>query len=551
MSKYHIDLRDIEFNLFESFKLSSAEYADIIREHAKFVASDIYPTRQTSDEEGVSLKDGIVTTPKSLKAPHKAYYENGWFALGLPEEIGGTPVPELIHFACISMITGANAAWSMYPSLTKGVLNVLRMKASDELKNRYIPSIVEGKWGGSMCLTEPGAGSDVGAARTTAQKINDKEYHIKGVKIFISSGENDLYENIIHLVLARLPGAEEGTKGLSLFLVPKFLPNAKRNGVLCTKIEHKMGIHASATCELTFGQNEECIGYLIGEENLGMDAMFIMMNEERLMVALQGEAQANLAFEIAKDYAFSRKQFGVDLTMHPDVRKMLLKMRAKARGLRALCMYAAQALDLHDSSELGVLIPIAKAYCSDQGFQIASEAVQVLGGYGYCSEYGVEQFIRDTKIAAIYEGTNGIQAMDLVMRKILKDRGAALHAMVLKIKNTLESLPSSFKEERTLFERALDDHQKIVEKISDLAGSKQFSLVLQKSTDILDFYARLIVGWRLMAAAIIAGASSPLDDYYQSKLDDFKVYCEYDLASTHTLAQTIIYGNVDVSKIKI
>lgn len=574
MPQYKIDSRDIEFNLFELLKVQSQEkfgmgledYKGIIEEFSKFIGKEIFPTREKSDEVGVTLNNGEVKVPEILQAPHKAYYENGWFALGMPEQWGGAPVPESISNTCLSVMIGANPAWSMYPSLTRGALNVILMKGSEEQKSTYVPPIIEGRWGGSMCLTEPGAGSDVGALLSTAKPLGDGKYQINGVKIFISSGDNDLYDNMVHLVLARTPEGVAGTKGISLFIVPKFKVNpdgslGEKNDVVCTKIEHKMGIHASATCELTFGANGVCEGHLIGEEFEGMSTMFIMMNEARLMVALQGESQANLAYELALQYAKERKQFNTEIINLPDVKRNLLKMRAMSRGLRAICTHAADLIDqTHEgvegaAGELGIFIPICKSYSSDQGFLVASEAVQVHGGYGFCTEYGVEQFIRDTKIAAIYEGTNGIQAMDLLMRKVLKDKGTALGALIKKIMATTAKLEKDFSTEQALFGKVLASGQKVMESLTAKAMEKKIPQVLQHCTDFLEFMSRLVVAWKLADSALLAkeklDQGSNEKEFYESKIVDFKIFCQHYLIHNIATAKTITDLEMDIHQIEL
>lgn len=470
MGYYKADIRDVEFNLTELLKvqewkdygLEENDVKGILSEYNKYVENEVFPTREPSDQVGVKHVNGKVIVPEVLHNVQRSFYDNGWFALGMPAEIGGTPVPESLYVACMSLATGANCAWTMYPGLSRAALNVINLKGTEFMKTHLIPKMMAGTWGGTMCLTEPGAGSDVGALRSTAQPIANGKYAIKGTKIFISSGESDLYENNIHLVLARTPGGEAGTKGISLFVVPRFKINddgsmGASNNVVCSKIEHKMGIHASATCELQFGQDSQTEGWLIGDEFEGMATMFIMMNEARLYCGIQGESQANLAYMMAEKYVKERVQFSKEIIHHPDVRRNLLRMRAMSRGMRALCLYTANLFnkahgDQKYESIIGLLTPICKAYCSEQGFNVSSQALQAHGGYGYCTEYGVEQFVRDTQIAMIYEGTNGIQAIDFVMRKILKDGGKALSALTQEIVTSVQALDEAkFKREKDLF----------------------------------------------------------------------------------------------------
>jgi alkylation response protein AidB-like acyl-CoA dehydrogenase len=577
MANFQSDLKDITFNLIdvlevqnqEKFGLAGDDIKGILGELDKFVANEVFPSREKSDMDGVKLVDGKVITSDALKSVHKSFHDNGWFALGFPEAIGGTPVSEAVNVACISIATGANAAWMMYPGLSRAALNVINLKGPQNLKDIFVQKMMTGEWGGTMCLTESGAGSDVGALRTTATPVGDGSFKIKGVKIFISGGDNDLYQNIAHLVLAKTPNAPEGTKGISLFLVPKFLVNAdgslaKSNDVKCTKIEHKMGIHASATCELTFGDNAECIGWLIGQELEGMANMFIMMNEARMYCGVQGESQANLAYLMAHHYARERVQFAGEIVHHPDVKRMLLRMRAQARGMRALTLYTASLFDRGHSdkvaqSMIGFLTPICKSYCSEKGFEVSVDAVQVHGGYGYCSEYGVEQFVRDTKIATIYEGTNGIQAIDLVMRKILKDGGKTLQMVSKEILDFTQKLDdATWSKQKSLILKCLGTAQPIVERFGKLAQTGKMDQILQHCSDFLNFCSNLVVAWRLgvcanKAQSSLAQAGCTQDDqaFYNSKMLDFKIFCQHFLVHNLSLAKTMTDLEEDITNIEI
>jgi alkylation response protein AidB-like acyl-CoA dehydrogenase len=575
MGKYKADLRDIEFNLFEKLKiqdwkdfgLEENDMKGILNEYVKYVENEVFPTREPSDQIGVKHVNGKVIVPEVLQGVTRSFYDTGWFALGLPEAVGGTQVPEALYSTCMSLSTGANTAWSMYPGLSRAALNVIHLKGNDFMKNTIIPKMMTGEWGGTMCLTEPSAGSDVGALRSTATPKADGKYSIKGTKIFISSGESDLYKNNIHLVLARTPKGAEGTKGISLFVVPRFKINADgsvgaSNNVVCSKIEHKMGIHASATCELQFGTDGETEGWLIGEEFDGMATMFIMMNEARLYCGIQGESQANLALMLTEGYIKERVQFGKEIVHHPDLHKTFLKMRAMARGLRALCLYVADLFNkAHQDPKyenlIGLLTPICKAYASEQGFQVSVDAVQCHGGYGYCTEYGVEQFVRDTKIATIYEGTNHIQAMDFVMRKIIKDGGKTLNALSQEILASVANLDEfKFKREKDLFNRVLGHGQVMVQQISGYARNNNYNMVLQNCTDFLQFASQLVVGWQLLESAVLAdgkaeNATGEAKKYYESKVTDFRVYCSHYLIHNISTAKTIIDFTEDVSALEI
>lgn len=573
MGRYKTDLRDVNFNLFEVLNvekhtdLGVADLKDIVAQVDNFMEKEIFPAREKSEHEGVKLTKDGVKVPTSLHSGHKAFYDNGWFALGLPEEYGGTPMPDAVSLVATSLGTAANTSWFMYPGLTKAALNVILKKGTDAQKKQLVAKIVDGSWGGTMCLTEAGAGSDVGALRSTANPVGNGKYKINGTKIFISSGENDLYQNIIHLVLARTPGAPAGTKGISLFIVPRYHINADgtlgaSNNVTCTKIEEKMGLHAQATCELAFGLNGECVGEMIGDEFDGMATMFIMMNEARLFCGVQGEAQANLAYMMAEQYCKERVQFGTEIVNHPDVKRNLLRMRAMSRGMRALCLYTANLFDEEKKNAeihnlIGLLTPICKAYCSEQGFQVCVDAIQAHGGYGYCTEYGVEQFARDAKIATIYEGTNGIQAIDFVMRKILKDNGKALTMMTGEIMKSLEKCPKDLcPTEVELMKKVMMSAQSIMGMITKKAQNKDMEGILAHCTDFLQFASCLVVGWRLLDSAIIAqsklGAAVGEDKkFYESKIADFRIFCSHYLVHNVALAKTMTDHEINLKELSL
>ena len=570
MANYKSDQKDILFNLldvldvtqFEEFGFDESSVKEILTEYDKFVENEIFPTREPGDVEGVTLGPEGVKVPASYQKATKGFYEMGWYALGQPEEFGGAPCPNALTATCLSLSTGANTSWSMYPGLTKGAMNVIRMVGDDFAKNTFVPPMMEGRWGGTMNLTEAGAGSDVGALKSTAKPIDGKPgwYKIKGSKIFISSGDNDLYENIVHLVLARTPGAAEGTKGLSLFITPKYKVNddgtiGDSNDVTCSKVEHKMGIHGSATCVLNYGDKDTCEGYLVGKEGEGIQNMFIMMNEARLDCGIQGEAQANLAYMMTEQFVKERVQFKTEIINHPDVRRMMLKMRALSRGMRALTLYTANLFDMAKKDEkyesyIGLLTPICKAFCSEKGFDVAVEAVQCHGGYGYCQEYGVEQFVRDTKISTIYEGTNGIQALDFVMRKILKDGGKALRAVSEDIFKTSNNLDDKFAFERGVFSKVLGSAQDAMGFIGKKAKNNQMNHVLQNCKDFLDMASHIVVAWRLMESAVIANKKLEAGEgdqaFLQSKVDDFRIYCAHFLPQAIAHAKTIVTFEDDI-----
>ncbi|MCX6129365.1 MAG: acyl-CoA dehydrogenase, partial [Proteobacteria bacterium] len=548
MANYQSDLRDLAFNLFEvlevqkhNYGLERSDLESILKEFDSFVGKEIFPTRQKSDQNGARWTAEGVKAPEIFRDSTRKFYENGWFALGLPEDIGGSPAPEAMTTACLSLATGANCAWSMYPGLSKACLNVIRHVGSQEQRAVYLAPMVEGRYGGTMCLTEADAGSDVGNLRSTAKPLGNGRYSIEGTKIFISSGDNDLYENIVHLVLARTPEAAPGTKGLSLFIVPKYRIKAdgsrgELNDVSCSKIEEKMGLHGNATCELVFGKNKKSEGWLIGEELDGMKNMFIMMNEARLYCGVQGESQANLVYLLTDQYVRERVQFNKIILDHPDVRKTMLKMRAMARGLRALCLYTANLFDMNQDEEVGLLTPICKAYSSDEAMRLSSDAVQSHGGYGYCTEYGIEQFMRDIKIAAIYEGTNAIQAVDFVMRKILKDQGKTFAALGKKIMSSIAQPEAQklFPDELQILGQSLQKAQEVLAQFGKLAAANKIDAILLHCSDFLKYSGHVVTAWRLLDHALLANkklANAQGDEkaYLLTKLQDFRIFSHFFL----------------------
>jgi alkylation response protein AidB-like acyl-CoA dehydrogenase len=422
----------------------------ILTEGGRFCEEVLQPLNRVGDEEGCKRHDdGSVTTPPGFKAAWDQFVANGWTTLSAPQEFGGQGLPHIISTAIAEYLCSANHSFEMYNGLTQGAIASILVKGSDEQKAQYLPNMVAGKWTGTMNLTEPHCGTDLGLLKTRADPQGDGSYKLTGTKIFISSGEHDLAENIIHLVLAKIAGAPDNVKGISLFIVPKFLVNedgslGPRNAVTCGSIEHKMGIHGNSTCVLNY---DGATGYLVGEAEKGLQAMFIMMNAARLGVGLQGLAQGEVAYQNAVAYAKDRRQGRAlrpeerdpnakadTLFVHPDIRRMLLEAKAFNEGARALILWGALQVDLsrkaQDEAErqaaddlVSLLTPVIKGYLTDKGFEAAVNAQQVFGGHGYIREWGMEQFVRDARIAQIYEGTNGIQAMDLVGRKLAKDGG--------------------------------------------------------------------------------------------------------------------------------
>jgi acyl-CoA dehydrogenase len=437
----------------------------ILEEGAKLAENVMHPLNQSGDHEGCTRhEDASVTTPKGFKAAYDQYREGGWMGLAVPAEFGGQGLPYTVHSAVGEYMSSANMALMMYPGLTQGAIAAILEHGSDEQKQTYVPKMTDGIWTGTMNLTEPHCGTDLGLLRTRAVPNGDGSYAISGQKIFISAGEHDMSENIIHLVLARIEGAPAGTKGISLFIVPKFKVNAdgsvgEKNGVSCGSIEEKMGIHGNATCVMNY---DEAQGYLIGAENGGLRAMFVMMNEARLGVGMQGLSIGEIAYQNAVSYAKDRLQ-GRALTgpkaaekaadpiiVHPDIRRKLMTMRAINEAGRALVLWTALKSDLKHRSEdeaerqaaddhLGLMTPVIKGVLTDKGFDIAVMAQQVYGGHGYIEEWGMSQFVRDARIAQIYEGANGIQALDLVGRKLGANGGRAVQAFFKEVGDFCEA----------------------------------------------------------------------------------------------------------------
>jgi alkylation response protein AidB-like acyl-CoA dehydrogenase len=440
------------------------EVTGVLEEAGKFAASALAPTNRAGDQEGVTLADGAVTLATGFKEAYAQWTELGWNGVSAPQGFGGMGFSTTLALATFELWDSANMALFTGPTLTLGAMDLLMEHASDALKAKYMPKLVSGEWMATMHLTEPQAGSDVGALRTKAVPQGDGTYRLFGEKIFITFGEHDLTDNIIHLVLARLPDAPPGTKGISLFLVPKILVNddgspGARNDVHCVGVEHKLGIHGSPTCTMLHGRETGAIGWLVGEENRGLACMFTMMNAARLWTAIQGVALGEAAFQKARNFALERVQGrdpatgeqGVAIIRHPDVRRNLLTMKALVMASRAICLACASTLDAAakaDTAEetaalmarAGLLTPIAKAFSTDAGLQVASIGVQVHGGMGFVEETGAAQFLRDARIPPIYEGTNGIQAIDLVTRKVPQAGGAVVAGVIADFAKDLDAL---------------------------------------------------------------------------------------------------------------
>lgn len=497
MWQYEAPLRDMRYVIEEVLGLPAAwaalpAFADldadtarqVLDEAARFATEVLAPTNANGDLEGCTLMHGEVRTPRGFKEAYRAFVDAGWPALACAPEAGGQGLPQVLNAALYEMLAAANHAWTMYPGLLHGAYECLHAHASPELKERYLGKVVSGEWLSTMCLTEAHAGSDLGLLSTRATPVADGSYRLKGTKIFISGGEQDLTDNIVHLVLARLPDAPPGTKGISLFLAPKFLPDGTRNAVRCDGVEKKMGIKGSATCVMAF---EGATGWLVGEPNRGLAAMFAMMNAARLHVALQGLAHAQNAHRNALVYAHERLQSRAPvregsapadlIVMHPAMRRTLLRQRVLVEGSRLIAYEAAHLIDLAEQSpeaavrerahdQAALLTPVLKAFLTDNGFALANEALQVFGGHGYTHDWGVEQCVRDARIAMIYEGTNQIQAIDLVVRKLVADGGR-------KFAGWLEALAVAVPADARHGPAALEQLQRLGELASDVVAASR------------------------------------------------------------------------------
>ena len=560
MTAYAAPLRDMQFVLHDvlgiskysnlpGFAEATPDVIDaILEEGGKLAADVLHPINQSGDHEGcVRSADGSVKTPKGFKDAYDQFCAGGWQGLSFDPAFGGQGLPYVLAVAFNEMVSAANMAFGMYPGLARGAADAIYVHGTEEQKAAYLPKMISGEWGGTMNLTEPHCGTDLGLLRAKAVPQADGSYKISGQKIFISAGEHDLTKNIIHLVLARIDGAPEGVKGISLFIVPKFLVNADgslgaRNGVVCGKIEEKMGIHANSTCVMNY---DEATGWLLGEPHKGLKAMFTMMNEARLGVGLQGLAISEVAYQNAAAYAKDRIQgraiSGVKapdkaadpIIVHPDVRRMLLEQKATIEGGRAWMYWSALNADLHhkspDAAErqkaddyLGLMTPILKAYLTEKGYWHASNAQQVLGGHGYIGEWGMEQFVRDARIAMIYEGANGIQALDLVGRKLPKDGGRALQTFFAEIDQFIADNQSDA--EMKPFLDGLASAKADVGEATQWLMMNAFSNPDNAGAGSMDYLHMfgllcLAFGWAQLAKAALARrADSKADPFFESKL---------------------------------
>ncbi len=588
MQVYKAPLRDMRFVMHELHN-SAAHVAQIgqedvteelmdsiLEEAGKFATDILLPLNASGDEEGCRLENGVVRTPKGFVDAYKKFCEAGWGALSSPTEYGGQGLPEILGKMVEEMQCSANLSFGLYPGLTHGATLALEGHGSEELKRRYLPKMIEGTWSGTMCLTEAHCGTDLGMMRTKATPQEDGSYKINGAKIFISAGEHDLTENIVHLVLARMDGAPKGIKGVSMFLVPKFVPNddgrpGARNGVTCTAIEHKMGLKASATTQLYF---DDATGWLVGEANKGMRAMFTMMNAERLSVGIQGLGVAETAYQSAAFYARDRIQGRAlsgakyperaadPIIVHPDVRRTLMTVRAYVEGCRALSGWVATALDLETKANdpgrrqeaedfVAVMTPVVKALFTDLGFELSSMALQVYGGHGYIRDHGMEQLVRDSRICMIYEGANGIQALDLVGRKMPAHMGRFLRQFFHPVQAFIEAnaadpkvlpLAKSF----AALQQATAHLAQVSLKDPEEAGAA--------ATDYLRLMGLVALGFMWAKAAKVAEAKLPEANgdagFYRAKLTTAQFFADRLLPQTGALWSSIKAGKASMMELE-
>ncbi len=582
MAAYKAPLRDMRFVLHDLVgRVDKAlpwheEYSPDVLDHvleeaAKLCEEVLHPINRSGDEEGCSIENGVVRTPKGFKQAYETYRQGGWTGIANDPAYGGQGMPRLVNSFVEEMICGANLSFSLYPGLSHGAYVAIHAHASEELKSRYLPKLTEGIWSGTMCLTEPHCGTDLGLLRTKAEPQRDGSYKITGTKIFISAGEHDLTENIIHLVLARLPDAPKGVKGISLFLVPKFLVNddgslGNRNGAACGALEHKMGIKASATCVMNF---DGATGWLVGEANRGLQAMFSMMNTERVAVGVQGLGVAEASYQGTVAYARDRLQ-GRALTgtkapdkpadpliVHPDIRRMLLTQRAYIEGCRALAAWVGHEIDCEEDHKdpaerqkaadfVALMTPVVKALLTDLASEVCNLGMQVYGGHGYIREWGMEQYVRDARITQIYEGTNGVQALDLVGRKMPAHAGRYLRTFF----HPIDGFISRHRDDKDLAE--------FIEPLSKAFGRLQQATlaVAQKSlsnpdeagaaaTEYLRLFGLTALAylWARMAQIALTKLDDDPDGFYKAKVGTARFYMQKLLPQTGALLSSILAGS--------
>lgn len=580
MSNYVAPLRDQMFVLNELIGLeeicalpgneecSPDLVESILDEAAKFASGVLDPINRSGDSTPAACKDGVVTTSPGFKDAYQLFCETGWMAMPFDPEFGGQGLPAVVTMAVNEMWKSANMAFALCPMLTGGAIEAIAHHASDELKQKYLPKMVEGTWSGTMNLTEPNAGSDLAAIASKAKAVGDGTYLVSGTKIFITWGENDCAENIIHLVLARLPDAPPGLKGISLFLVPKFLVNddgslGARNDLICASIEHKLGIHGSPTAVMSYGEKDNCVGYLIGEENKGVGYMFTMMNHARVNVGLEGVGIAERAYQHALWYARERVQGAIigdksgekkPILHHPDVRRLLMDVKARTEAMRALAYYGAAQIDLAKAgnaaaqARIDLLTPVVKGWSTEQGVELSSTALQVFGGVGFVEETGAAQYYRDSRITTIYEGTTAIQANDLVGRKLAREKvpGAAMKALLAEMSADADAL--SGKAETATMAASLKKGIAALSTASDWVIANYADnapSVHAGSVPFLHLTGIVVGGWLMAKSAGIAAAKlaeGSSDDFYRAKLVTAAYFAAHRLPFAAAYAEEVMGG---------
>ena len=585
MPEYQAPIADMKFVLRElvdmellaqlpGFAEITADVAEsVLDEAAKFAGAVLSPLNRSGDLEGVRWQDGQVLTAGGWKQAYERFAADGWNALSCPVEYGGQNLPRVLSALIEEMWNGANVAFALCPMLTRGAIDALELRGTESQRDLYLPKMVSGEWTGTMNLTEPQAGSDLSAVRTRAVPTGDGRYLVTGQKIFITYGEHDLTGNIIHMVLARVAGAPDGVKGTSLFLVPKFLVNADgslgaRNDVHCLSVEHKLGIHASPTCVLAFGQNGGAVAELIGEENRGLEYMFIMMNAARYSVGIEGVGLSERAYQTALAYARERIQGTeagirggprVPIVRHPDVRRMLLLMKSQTEAMRALAGVVAVSLDaarLHPNAEererhqarADLMIPVIKGWCTENSVDIASLGIQVHGGVGFVEETGAAQYLRDARITPIYEGTTAIQANDLIGRKLARDGGAAAQTVVAEMRALASALSAEPKLSSLAppFSAAVDALERAIAYVVENYAT-DIRAVSVGAVPMLKLFGIVAGGWQLLRSASIAQrrlteASGGDAAFYEAKISSARFYTDYVLSQSAGLAHGIMHG---------
>ncbi len=582
MQVYKAPLKDYKFlikdflnsNLTETlFKNSDLNHGDldmILEEAAKLCEETLLPMNQSGDDEGCTLEKGKVSTPKGFKEAYKSFVENGWQGITVKKKYGGQELPYFVNMFLDEMISSSNMSFGLYPGLTSNAIDAIEKSASEDIKNLYLPKLSSGLWSGTMNLTEPHCGTDLGLSKTIAYSQDDGSYNITGTKIFITCGEHDLSENIIHLVLARTPGAPEGIKGISLFLVPKFIPKSDgsigtKNSLECGSIEKKMGINASPTCVMHYNKAK---GWLIGDLNKGMKAMFIMMNGARLMVGVQGLGIAEIAYQSALYYANERVQGrslkgakysdkeADPIIVHPEIRKNLLKIKTLTEGLRGLMVWTGLNVDVAKFEKdkfkrqraddwVALMTPILKSFSTDIGCEAANLALQIYGGHGYIKDHGMEQLVRDSRIAPIYEGTNGIQALDLVGRKMPMHTGRLLKSFFHEVKDYIEK--NSFNYNLNDFIPHLTKSFGRLQQVTTFLASKGLSDPDEPagaSVDYLKMFSLVAVGyvWTRFAEISSNKLNDDPEDFYKAKIASGNYYMTKILPETGSLMSSIMSG---------